>query len=181
MRNLMRNLVLALGMVVCTNAFSADWAAVPTGDGNQHYYDRSKVFVSGDEVVYWRRVVFSTAHPVKGGFARSAMYRERIQCKQYRITTYGYLLYSSDGSVLENVYTPEAEASAIVPETVGERFQRIMCAMLATPVATPAETPPPQKATPPKKTDGSDDLRQEIDRLEQMLKRLRDRLGEKQN
>lgn len=163
-----------------TNVFSADWAPVPTGDGNQHYYDRSKVFVSGDEVTYWRRVVFATAHPVKGGFARSAMYRERVQCKQHRITTYGYLLYSSDGSVLENVYTPDAQDNAIVPETVGERFERVMCSVAnPAPDPPPAQKPAPAKEASPRKAESNEEIRQEIDRLEQLLKRLRERLGER--
>ncbi len=169
-------IVLAM-MIVCFPVAAADWAAVPTGDGNQHFYDRSKVFVTGDEVTYWRRVVFSSAHPVRGGFARSAMYRERIQCKQHRVTTFGYLLYSSEGSVLENVYTPEAEAIAIVPETVGDRFEHIMCAMVAADPATP--TMPKESA--PKKTEAGDELRQEIDRLEIQLKRLRERVGGRPN
>lgn len=171
-------------------AWPADWVAVPTNDGNQHFYDRSKVFVTGDEVAYWRRVVFASAHPVRNGFARSAMYRERIHCKQARISTLGYLLYASDGSVLENVYSPDAEPAAIVPETVGDRFQRIMCSLNAAgeapspappaPIAPPPATPAPAAREPaPRKGDGSAEIRQEIDRLEQMLKRLREKLGER--
>jgi hypothetical protein len=168
-----------LGMLMTVSAFGADWVAVSTGDGNQHFYDRSKVFVSGEEVTYWRRVLFATAHPVKGGFARSAMYRERINCKQHRVTTFGYLLYSADGTPLENVYTPDAEASAIVPETVGDRFERIMCAMVA---SQPESSPPTTSdSATAKKTEGSDELRKEIDRLELQLKRLRERLGERPN
>ena len=176
-----RRLWMILGMIACFPVAAADWAAVPTGDGNQHFYDRSKVFVTGDEVTYWRRVVFSSPHPVRGGFARSAMYRERIQCKQHRVTTFGYLLYSGDGSVLENVYTPDAEASAIVPETVGDRFERVMCAVVSGEQATPAA---PKEAYPKensKKPEGSDELRQEIDRLEAQLKRLRERVGDRPN
>lgn len=171
-----------LALLLGTPAWAADWAPVPTGDGNQHFYDRSKVFVSGEEVSYWRRVVFATAHPVRNGFARSAMYRERILCKQARITTLGYLLYASDGSVLENVYSPDAEPAAIVPETVGDRFQRIMCASNisgteATPPAPARESPAKESAG--RKPDNAEDIRQEIDRLEQMLKRLREKLGER--
>lgn len=175
---------LILCASLCSSVYAADWAPVPTGDGNQHFYDRSKVFVSGDEVQYWRRVVFATAHPVRNGFARSAMYRERIHCRQARITTLGYLLYASDGSVLENVYSPDAEPAAVVPETVGDRFQRIMCAVNVTggdtppPATTPAKEPA-AKEPAAKKGDGSDEIRQEIDRLEQMLKRLREKLGER--
>lgn len=172
-----RRLWMMLGMIACFPVLAAEWVVVPTGDGSQHFYDRSKVLVTGDEVTYWRRVVFSSPHPVRGGFARSAMYRERIQCKQHRVTTFGYLLYSGDGSVLENVYTPDAEASAIVPETVGDRFERVMCAMVAGEPATPAAP----KETSPKKTEGGDDLRQEIDRLESQLKRLRERVGDRPN
>lgn len=177
---------LVAAMAATATAWGADWAAVSTGDGNQHFYDRSKVFVSGDEVMYWRRVVFSSAHPVKNGFARSAMYRERIQCKQARISTLGYLLYAGDGSVLENVYSPDAEPAAVVPETVGDRFLRVMCTLNSTDTAPPpAREPPVKKTDKADKSDKSDrsdnaeEIRQEIDRLEQMLKRLRDKLGER--
>ncbi|MBM3393362.1 MAG: hypothetical protein FJY37_01695 [Betaproteobacteria bacterium] len=174
-----RTVLVALALCASGWVGAAEWAAVPTGDGNQHFYDRSKVFVSGDEVTYWRRVVFSTAHPVRNGFARSAMYRERVSCKQHRISTLGYLLYASDGSVLENVYTPDVDPSAVVPETVGDRFHRIMCAFVGTGGGT---RPTPRDPAPaPKKTDDNDSVREEIDRLETMLKRLREKVGDRPN
>ena len=36
----------------------AEWVRVSTIDINQHWYDRSKIFVDGDLVTYWRRVAF---------------------------------------------------------------------------------------------------------------------------
>ena len=56
-----------------------------------------------------------------------ALYRERIDCRSHTHRTLGYLLYAQDGNVIENVYTPEAAAEPIIPGTVGDRFEELMC------------------------------------------------------
>ena len=110
---------------------AADWTRVTAKDQHEHYYDRGKVDIEGEQITYWRRVVFRPAQPTRNGLAASAMYRERIDCGLHTHRTLGYLLYASDGSVLENVYTPEAPAGPIVPETVGDRFESAMCTLVA--------------------------------------------------
>ena len=110
---------------------AADWTRVAAKDQHEHYYDRGKLAIEDEQITYWRRVVFRPAQPTRNGIAASAMYRERIDCALHTHRTLGYLLYAQDGSVLENVYTPEAPAEPIVPETVGDRFENAMCTLVA--------------------------------------------------
>src|SRR5689334_6113552 len=98
-----------------TPAHAAEWVRVSTIDIHQHWYDRSKIFVDGDVVTYWRRVTFHTPQRSKAGLASSAMYRERVDCRTHMHTTLGYLLYLKDQGVLENVHTPDAAPEPIVP------------------------------------------------------------------
>ncbi len=115
------------GGTIRAPARAADWVKVSAPDQNQHFYDRTKLFVDGDAITYWRRVVFRTPQAIKGGTARMALYRERIDCRSHTHRTLGYLLYAQDGNVVENVYTPEAAAEPIIPGTVGDRFEKLMC------------------------------------------------------
>ncbi len=118
---------LALSAPLC----AAEWTRVAVKDQHEHYYDRTKIAIEGERITYWRRVVFRPAQPTRNGLAGTAMYRERIDCALHTHRTLGYLLYAPEGSVLENVYTPEAAADPIIPETVGDRFENAMCALLA--------------------------------------------------
>lgn len=160
-------------LVPCAGA--ADWIWVDTPDAHQHYYDRSKVLVDGDQVTYWRRVVFRTPQATKAGTARSAMYRERIDCRAHTYRTLGYLLYSGDGTVIENTYTPDATAEPIVPETVGDHYEKRMCALGATMRSAPAaaSTAGPKAEPSPASQEA---LRSEIERLEARLRELKAQL-----
>ncbi|MCW5620783.1 MAG: hypothetical protein KIS79_06740 [Burkholderiales bacterium] len=181
----MRAAIAALaltGLLSATPASAAEWTRVPARDQHEHYYDRAKLVIEGDHVTYWRRVIFRTAQPVSGGLARTAMYRERIDCAQHTHRTLGYLLYGQDGNVLDNVYAPDAAAEPIIPETVGDRFERLMCAMVerertrqqaagrAEAAAKPTQERDVDSLTPAQ-------LHEEIVRLEQRLEQLRMRLN----
>ena len=97
--------LLGIAAALCTApAHAADWVKVSAPDQNQHFYDRTKLFVDADAITYWRRVVFHTPQAIKGGTARMALYRERIDCRSHTHRTLGYLLYAQDGNVVENVY-----------------------------------------------------------------------------
>lgn len=150
-------------------ASAAEWVRVSTIDINQHWYDRSKIFVDGDLVTYWRRVTFRTPQRSKSGMASSAMYRERVDCRTHMHTTLGYLLYAKDQSVLENVHTPDATAQPIVPETVGDQFEKLMCA-LAPQIALE------QKSAAAAMPRTAGELRDEVDFLEARLRMLREQL-----
>ena len=106
---------------------AAEWVRVSTIDINQHWYDRSKIYVDGDLVTYWRRVTFREPQRSKAGMAGSAMYRERVDCRAHKTTMLGYLLYATDQGVLENVHTADAAAEPVIPETVGDQFEKLMC------------------------------------------------------
>lgn len=162
-------LALAFG---ATSALAADWVWLETPDVHQHYYDRSKVFIEGDTVSYWRRVVFRTPQQAKAGTARSAMYRERIDCRAHTHKTLGYLLYGADGAVIDNVYTPDGPPEPVIPETVGDHYEKLMCAMTA------GNKPQPSAAgkVEPSLT-SREALRLEMERLESRLREIREQLS----
>jgi hypothetical protein len=152
-----------------TQVHAAEWVRVSTIDVNQHWYDRSKIYVDGDLVTYWRRVTFPMPQRSKNGMAASAMYRERLDCRTHQHTTLGYLLYAKDQSVLDNVHTPDAAPEAIVPETVGDQFEKLMCS-LAPQILSEQKS----AAVTVPRTAG--ELRDEIDFLEARLRLLREQL-----
>lgn len=160
--------MFALLACVPLAAVAAEWIKVPAPDAHQHWYDRSKLVFDGDAVTYWRRVEFGSPQRSKSGLATSAMYRERIDCRAHSHRTLGYLLYAREGSVIENVRTPEAETEPVTPDTVGDQYEKVMCALLAgQPLA-----PPPASAVPP----STQELRDEIEWLEARLRILRAQL-----
>jgi hypothetical protein len=163
--------------LLATGVGAADWVWVSTPDAHQHYYDRSKILVDGDQVTYWRRVVFRTPQVTRTGAARSAMYRERIDCRAHTGRTLGYLLYGSDGGVIENTYTPDATAEPVVPDTVGDHYEKLMCGLAATMRSAPAvpATPSPGPKAEPSVT-SQEALRSEIERLERRLRELKAQL-----
>jgi hypothetical protein len=162
-------LALVLG---ASSALAADWVWLEMPDVHQHYYDRSKVSIEGDSVTYWRRVVFTTPQQARAGTARSAMYRERIDCKTHTHRTLGYLLYGADAAVIENAYTPDAPSEPVIPETVGDHYEKLMCGLAAASRAEAATTPP--KAEP--SLTSQEALRSEIERLESRLQELKRQL-----
>jgi len=117
-----------LAGTLCAPALQAgDWVQVSAPDQHQHAYDRTKLFVEADSMTYWRRVIFRTPQSSTGGPVRMAMFRERIDCRSHTHRTLGYLLYAQDGSIIENRYTPDAAEEPVIPETVGERYEQLMC------------------------------------------------------
>lgn len=154
-------------------SLAADWVRVSAPDQNQHAYDRTKLFIDGDAITYWRRVVFRTPQPAKGGTARMALYRERIDCRSHTHRTLGYLLYAQDGSIFENVYTPEAAVEPIIPATLGDRFEELMCVFVEEEHAAREEAA--RQAADPAVADA---LRAEVERLEARVRELEARLRE---
>lgn len=131
MKDRWRSVILAPFLATATlplgSALAADWVRVSAPDQHMHFYDRSKLAIDGDEITYWRRVLFRVPQSTPAGMARMAMYRERIDCQNHTQRTLGYLLYAPGGGVLENVYSPDAAAEPIIPETLGDRFETLMC------------------------------------------------------
>jgi hypothetical protein len=167
-----RRLLASLALALPLGAQAASWVRAEVADEHQHFYDRSNLSIEGDEISYWRRVIFRAPQATASGAARMAMYRERIDCRARTFRILGYLLYGQDGSVLENVYTPQAHPEPIAPATVGERFETLMCAFVeqarASQPATGAEPRPGE----------FEELQGEIQQLENRLRVLRERLRE---
>jgi Surface-adhesin protein E len=160
-------------VLCCAPALAADWVPVAAPDQNLHAYDRTKLFVDGDSITYWRRVVFRTPQPTKAGAARMALYRERIDCRGHTQHTLGYLLYAQDGNIIENVYTPDAPAVPVIPGTVGDRFEGLMCVFVDEDRKAREEAA--KQACDPAAADA---LRAEVGRLEARIRDLEAQLRE---
>lgn len=153
-------------------AAAADWTRVPAAGLDAHFYDRTKVGIRGDEVTYWRKVVFSRPARVRSGSARSAIYQEWIHCRDHTLRTLAWQLYGDDGAMLESAATPESEAAAIAPETIGDRFQAAMCEIVETRRRRDADIARDEALLAAKRKE-LDALKAEIDRLESSIGRLR--------
>jgi hypothetical protein len=165
-----RRLALLFTLSIPLCASGADWVRVGVQDQHEHSYDRSKLLVDGDEITYWRRVLFLVPQQVDSGVARLAMYRERINCNQHTHYTLGYLLYGQDGGIIDNVYTPQASAEPIIPHTVGDRFEALMCTFVEQAKSARAAAEPQTASATPQ------GVRAEVEQLEARLRELRDEL-----
>ncbi len=124
----MKRAWLTFILLAALPASAADWVRLRTpGEGDQFFYDRSKLFMNGDEITYWKKVAFKTAQPVKGQLAASGLYRERIHCAEHTLKLISYLLYAADGSTIEYVANHEGEAAPIIPDTLGDAFEKTAC------------------------------------------------------
>ncbi len=123
----MRTALVLLALLPLT-AQAADWVALPgpTG-GDRYYYDRTKQIVEKEEITYWKKVLFRTPQPVKGGLAASALYRERIHCGDHTLRPLSYAFYAADGTLLELVESKDATPSPILPDSVGDVFETALC------------------------------------------------------
>ncbi len=122
----------ALGLVLLAAAANAaDWvkvAGLPRGD--ECYYDRSKLIFSGDQISYWKKVVFRIPQPMQNGLAASGLFREQIDCAQHNLKLISYLFYSPEGQVIEYVANAKGEATPIIPDSLGDAFEKTMCPMV---------------------------------------------------
>ena len=153
---------------------AAEWERLSAGDGDQYFYDRSKLFISGEEITYWKKVLFKHPQPVKDRFAASGLYRERIHCSEHTLQLISYLLYASDGSVIDYVASQEGNAAPIIPDTLGDMFEKTACQLVRqrreeqkhkaieearkTATVAPALPPAPPSAPPTASPDPSSSL-----------------------
>ncbi len=126
----MKRLLLTLLLAVVP-AQAADWLDIGARGPDRMFYDREKLHIAGDAVSYWRRVDFRMPFPTDAGLAYSALYRERIDCRDRTLATLGYLYYADDNRVLRNVYQPDAPAVPIVPESFAQQFATTLCPEVA--------------------------------------------------
>lgn len=152
---------------------AADWVRVPASGADQHFYDQSKINISGDEVTYWRKVVFARPVRVKAGVAKSALYRERMHCRDHTLRALSWQLLGDEGAVIESSTAPDAEAGSIVPETVGDRFQSVMCGFAEARKLREADIARDESLLVARRKE-LDALKAEVERLEAALARLRE-------
>lgn len=125
----MKKLILAL-LLASRGALAADWVALPETGADQYFYDNSKMVIKDDEITYWKKVVFKTPQPVKGREATSGILRERIHCGEHTARLLSYLYYSASGETIEYVTQDESPATPVIPDTVGDAFDRVLCPLV---------------------------------------------------
>lgn len=114
-----------------SSAWAADWARLTQIPGeDQYFYDRSKLVIEGEEVTYWKKVLFKKPQAVKNQPVAWSLMRERIHCVQHTLRLISYLYYAADGSTIEYVADHEKEGTPIIPDTLGDAFERRMCELL---------------------------------------------------
>ena len=124
----MKSISLIILLLLSLPATAAEWIRVrPLAEGDQYFYDRSKLYINGDEITYWKKVAFRTPVTVKGQAAVSGLYRERIHCAEHTLKLISYLLYAADGSTIEYVASHEGESAPIIPDTLGDVFEKTVC------------------------------------------------------
>lgn len=151
---------------------AADWARVEASGADQHAYDRSMLAIRGDEITYWRRVTFSKPIRTRTGMAKSAIYQERIHCRDHTVRALAWQVFADEGITLESSNTADADAAAIVPETVGDRFGNVMCQFVEARRRRDADLAREEANLAARKKD-LEQLKAEIDQLEASVFRLR--------
>ncbi len=120
-----------LALVLANMASAAEWVALPgAGSADQYSYDRSKLTIKDDEITYWKKVVFKTPQDLHGKVAASGLLRERIDCTDHTAKLVSYLYYSATGETVEYVAQDDSEPAPIIPDTVGDAFERVLCPMV---------------------------------------------------
>lgn len=110
---------------------AADWVRIrASGDGDQYFYDRSKLFISGAEITYWKKIVFRNPQSFKDKQAASGLYRERIHCAEHTLKLMSYLLFSPAGDQIEYVAAAGGEAAPIIPDSLGDMFEQTLCPLV---------------------------------------------------
>jgi hypothetical protein len=114
-----------------SSAWAADWTRLTQIPGeDQYFYDRSKLVIEGEEATYWKKVLFKKPQAVKNQPAAWSLMRERIHCTQHTLRLISYLYYAADGSTIEYVADHEKEGTPIIPDTLGDAFERHMCELV---------------------------------------------------
>ena len=162
----MRFLAILAASALAITAHASDWIAITTtAEGDAHYYDNEKLHVEGDAVVYWRKVEFRMPFPVRSALAQLGLYREQVDCASRSLRTLGYLYYSADGGIIEDVYAPDAPPVDIVDGTAVRLLERLLCPMVR--AGTTGTEAPVESG------DGLDQLRQEVEALQAQVRKLR--------
>lgn len=117
-------------MLASRSVLAAEWVALPDSGTDQYFYDNSKLVIKDDEITYWKKVVFKAPQIVKGREAASGILRERIHCGEHSAKLLSYLYYSAGGETIDYVAQDESPATPIIPDTVGDAFDRVLCPLV---------------------------------------------------
>lgn len=124
-------LLLACLAAVPCGAKAAEWVKIHSlAERDQFFYDKTKLVIHGDEITYWKKVIFPTPQPFKGKFAASGLYRERIHCAEHTLKLISYLLYAPSGEAIEYISAAEGEAVPIIPDSLGDVFEKALCPLV---------------------------------------------------
>ncbi len=138
----MRLWIAILMLFFCGSAAAADWVIVHTStEGDQYFYDASKLAISGNEITYWKKVTFKSPYPYRGQQVGSALYRERIHCGEHTVKPLTYIVHAVSGGVIEHLASVDAEVAAIIPESIGEVFEQVLCVLVKTRQEEPRKAP----------------------------------------
>lgn len=110
---------------------AAEWVPLPGNEAtDQYFYDNSKLVIKDEEITYWKKVVFRTPQLVKGQEAVSGILRERVHCGEHTAKLLSYLYYSANGETIDYVAQDDSPAAPIIPDTVGDAFDRVLCPLV---------------------------------------------------
>lgn len=127
----MKILWCLLAMLISTNAMAAEWKPVIAPNGtDQYFYDNSKLLIKDDEITYWKKVVFRVPQAFKGREASSGVLREQLDCAEHTAKRLSYLYYSGTGEIIDYVPNEDTEAAPIIPDSVGDTFEHVLCPMV---------------------------------------------------
>jgi hypothetical protein len=127
----MRRALLLLACCLASAAQAAEWTRLTRIPGeDQYFYDRSKLVIQGEEITYWKKVVFKRPQPMKNQLAAWVLMRERIHCTDHTLRLISYLYYTADGSTIDYVADHEKEGTPIIPDTLGDAFERQLCELV---------------------------------------------------
>jgi hypothetical protein len=123
--------ILLAAILVSGHAFAAEWVTLPyAGSADQYFYDSSKLVIKDDEISYWKKVIYKNPQAVKDKAAVYAILRERIHCGEHSAKLMTYLYYSASGETIEYKAQDDSPATPVVPDSVGDAFERELCPMV---------------------------------------------------
>lgn len=124
------SLIFLSQLFLVSSVFAADWVRmdIPYTE-DAYFYDRSKLVINGNEVTYWKKVQFMPARNVKNFVASSALMRERINCREHTLRLLSFLYQDAQGAQLEYVADADKAEAPIIPDTVGDQFEQVLCTL----------------------------------------------------
>lgn len=121
----------------------------------QHAYDRDRLRIEGQNITFWRRIRFKKPQSSEFGEVGRGIYQERIDCQNQTLQTLFVGLYDAQRRpILERSMAEATQSAIILPESIGELFQTILCryATMPSPSTTSRGSSPSTSGRPPATT-----------------------------